>query len=133
MTKSRTLRRAGAVVLSLAMAATTVFAGGVDSKAASKVKLSSTSKTFAAKGGTATVKIKGDTSAKISSTTVKSSKTSVATVKKSSKVKFKVTAKKNTATKKKTATITAKVKIAKKYQKKYTKKSYSLKIGRAHV
>ena len=75
MTKSRTLRRAGAVVLSLAMAATTVFAGNV-SQAASKKKvtLSSTKKTFAAKGGTATVKIKGATSAKISSTTVKSSK-----------------------------------------------------------
>ena len=95
--KSRTLRKAGAVALSLALAMST-FAGtgsislakkGVSIAKSTTVKVKQTKK----------LKIKGVKKSKVKSIKVTSKKTSIATAKKSGKVAIKVTGKKKGSTK----------------------------------
>ena len=132
MTKSRTLRKAGAVTLSLAMAASLAFVAPDTASAAVKKPKLSASKATLAGGKTKTVTIKNTKFKKtVKKFTVKTSNKSVATVKKvtvkkGKALKFKVTAKKIKA--KKTATITAtvtlnkKIKVGKKYKNKFALK-----------
>ena len=100
MTKSRTLRKAGAVVLSLAMAFSLTTTATVD--AAAKKPVLSAKKATLAGGKTKTVTVKNAKKKDLTwkKSTVTSNKKAVATVKKLSvkktaNMKFKVTAKKN--------------------------------------
>lgn len=120
MTKSRTLRRAGAVALSLAMAMSIV---GVTpaSAAAKKVTLSKAKGTIQV-GKTATVKIKGTKKANVKKVTFKYSKKNIvkATWKKKTSLKFTVKGlKKGTSTVKTTIQLKKKVGKKKKYTLKY--------------
>ena len=128
MTKSRTLRKAGAVALSLAMAFSVAGAIPANAAAKQKVILSATKKVFKDTGGNKAVKIKNVAKKNVKKTTVSTKNKAVATVKKNSNVKFTVTAKKNTTTKVKSTKIVAKVILKKlKYGKKtYAKKKWTL-------
>lgn len=116
---TRNTKRALAVVMSLALAASGLAVNGSDSSAAAKVKLSATKATIKV-GSKKTVTIKGVKASNVKKLTLSSSKKAVATVKKNSNVKFTVTAKKAGK-----ATITAKVALKKAVAK---KKAYTLKF-----
>ncbi|MBP3280310.1 MAG: hypothetical protein J6M44_15290, partial [Butyrivibrio sp.] len=115
---SRTLRKAGAVALSLALAMSTLAV--TPAEAAAKVKLAKTKITVKV-GKTKKVKVKGVKAKQVKKITVKSSKKAVAVAKKVSKVKIKVTGKK-----KGTATVKVNLKLKKKVG---GKKKYNLKLA----
>ena len=129
MTKSRTLRRAGAVVLSLAMAASTLFIAP-DSLAASNPKLSKTKVTVnVGKKKTITIKLTKAQKKQLSKVTVK---TTAAKKKKATVTASKKTLKVTIKGKKK-GTV-KNVKIVLKFKKKVNKKkTWTLKIKKITV
>lgn len=117
---TRNTKKALAVVMSLALAASGLAVNSADASAAAKVKLSATKATIKV-GAKKTVSISGIKASNVKKLTLKSSKPAVATVKKNSNVKFMVTGK--SAGK---STITAKVTLKKAVAK---KKAYSFKLA----
>ena len=115
--QSRTLRKAGAVALSLALAMSTLAI--TPASAAKKVKLAKTKITVNV-GKTKKVKIKNVKKTQVKKLTVKSSKKAVATAKKAGKVAIKVTGKKKGSAKV-TANLKLKTKVA-------GKKAYKLTL-----
>ena len=129
MTKSRTLRRAGAVVLSLAMAASTLFIAP-DSLAASNPKLSKTSvSVYVGKKKTIKIKLTKAQKKQLKSVSVKMTS--------AQKKKAKVTASKKTLkvtiTGKKKGTV-KNAKVVLKFKKKVNKKkTWTLKIKKISI
>ena len=95
---SRSLRKSGAIVLTLALALSTLGISAPPSEAAKKVKLAKSKLTVKVKQ-TKKVKIKNIKKKQVKKLTVKSKKTAIATAKKAGKVAVKVTGKKKGTTK----------------------------------